>query len=370
MSSTKFFRFPWAASGDKIDIPDTVPPSGAVSYPQGFGPDYERNPATDPLAKRVPRDETNQLYYDLTSNLRAWQIGALPEWVTAAQNGGTAVTYPAGSLVRHDQSGAFVNYMALIETDGEPGVSADWTTTPFDVTNTLRLNRTYPEVETIDNEMTVTSIGGNIVLSETSETWVWRGHRRFSVGDFLLADRTLAHTANKTYHLRWHAPGTGTATPEATYPNGRFELADMTALTEDDAQYDSTYDRVLIARVVTNGANVATVTQIPNAHEIHGTALVYKSTISQSLDWTELLGADLAVVLPRTPRDLTVSIRMLAATTGKPDGAAMVNATGFLQMHGVRPKTGTTRYGGAVEYVFQDSQYSEGSIEVEWRYFA
>ena len=122
----KFFRFPWAASGDKTTIPDVAPPSGAVSYPQGFGPDYERDPSIDPLAKRVPRDETNQLYYDITSNLRDWQVGGLPYWAAASQNGGTAVTYPAGSIVRHDHSGEFVNYIALTETSGQPGVSDDW----------------------------------------------------------------------------------------------------------------------------------------------------------------------------------------------------------------------------------------------------
>lgn len=126
MSSTHFYRFPWAVSGDKTPVPDVAPGSGAVSYPQGFGPDYERDPTLDPLAKRVPRDETNQYLFDITSNLRAWQIGGSPEWVTAAQNGGVAVTYPIASIVRHDQSGAFVNYVARVETSDEPGTSTDW----------------------------------------------------------------------------------------------------------------------------------------------------------------------------------------------------------------------------------------------------
>lgn len=122
MSSTKFFRFPWATSGDKATIPNAVQPSGAVSYSQGFGPDYERNPATDPLAKRVPRDESNQLYYDITDNLRAWQVAGLPEWVTSAQNDGSPVSYPINALVRHDQSGAFRNYLSLVAANtAEPG---------------------------------------------------------------------------------------------------------------------------------------------------------------------------------------------------------------------------------------------------------
>ena len=99
MSNQKFYRVPFAASGDRAPIPDTVDPGGSVSYPQGFGPDYERPPGTDPLAKRVPRDETNQYIYDLTDNLRQYQLAGTPEWVTAAQNGGTPVPYDINARV-------------------------------------------------------------------------------------------------------------------------------------------------------------------------------------------------------------------------------------------------------------------------------
>lgn len=145
-----------------------------------------------------------------------------------------------------------------------PWVATGDVSGPIKLNDTLRLNQTFPEIETADNKLTVTSSAGGIVLTGTGETWIWRGHRRFSVGAFLLADRTMAHTANKTYHLRWHAPGTGTATPEATYPNGRFELADMAGLTETNSGYDTTHDRMLIARVVTDESNVATITALAN----------------------------------------------------------------------------------------------------------
>lgn len=128
MSSTKFFQFPWATYGDKASIPDTVQVDGSVSYPEGFGVDYELELGVDAAALPVPRPETNQLYYDLTSNIRAWQLAGLPEWATAAQNGGVAVTYPKSAMVRHDYTGAFLAYFANVATDDEPGTSADWST--------------------------------------------------------------------------------------------------------------------------------------------------------------------------------------------------------------------------------------------------
>ena len=128
MSSTKFFRFPWATSGDKASIPETAQVDGSVSYLEGFGFDYELELGVNAAAKPVPRPESNQLYFDITENLRAWQLAGLPEWVTAAQNGGVAVAYPKSAIVRHDYTGAFLLYFAEVATDDEPGTSADWTT--------------------------------------------------------------------------------------------------------------------------------------------------------------------------------------------------------------------------------------------------
>lgn len=129
MSATKFFRTPFATTGDKAAIPDDVQPSGAISWAQGFGPDYERNPATDPLAKRVPRDETNQYLFDITTNLRQYQVNGFPEWITSAQNGGAPLAYPLNSYVRWNggAGSGWVVYVAKV--DGatlEPGVASGW----------------------------------------------------------------------------------------------------------------------------------------------------------------------------------------------------------------------------------------------------
>lgn len=102
MSSQYFFRTPFAASGDVAPIPVEAPVDGSVSYTSGWGGDYELDPTSDPDAKRIPRDQTNQLNFAITENLRQYQLFGAPEWVTSAQNGGSAVSYARGVYVWYD----------------------------------------------------------------------------------------------------------------------------------------------------------------------------------------------------------------------------------------------------------------------------
>lgn len=98
----KFFRIPFALSGDKATIPDTVDAVlGSVSYPEGFGFNYQRDYATDPLALNVPRDQSNQLYFDITNALAELQAQGVPDFITSALNGGTAYSYAAWAIVRY-----------------------------------------------------------------------------------------------------------------------------------------------------------------------------------------------------------------------------------------------------------------------------
>lgn len=90
----KIFKTPFATQGDVAVIPDALQPTGAVSFAQGFGPDYER-PNTDPLYKPVPRDETNYLYRAITSAIGELQIQGLPSWATEG------APYPIEARVRH-----------------------------------------------------------------------------------------------------------------------------------------------------------------------------------------------------------------------------------------------------------------------------
>lgn len=123
----------------------------------------------------------------------------------------------------------------------------------------------YPEINAASGTFSLPSAPGQVTIG-TAQTWQWRGLKTFSTASFLAGLLTFATQASKTYHLIWDASGTGLATPASTYPNGLFSLIDRTAANpvETDPVYDSTYDRMLIGRVVTDGSNNPTVTPLIN----------------------------------------------------------------------------------------------------------
>lgn len=139
----------------------------------------------------------------------------------------------------------------------------------------------HAEVKTADRRFSIAAAGGNVVI--TAATVLWRGWNEFDLTAITAPNRTFATAASKTYHLRWDAPGTGQATPAATYPNGRFTLWDLanatynpTALASGNVAFDTTYDSLLVAIVTTNGANVATVTALANSSRLavsHATSI-------------------------------------------------------------------------------------------------
>jgi|GEM_PF-1699344 len=162
----------------------------------------------------------------------------------------------------------------------------------------LKNNLVFPEIETADAKLLITDNADGTLTIDAAQTWLWRGVFRFSSDDINLAGRTVTTVANKTYHVRWHAPGTGTAAPVETYPNGRIELVDITAAAppEGDETYDTTYDKMLVARIVTDGANAATITALANkaalslkaAYDTTSVAYgdnAYGKSFTTSLEW-------------------------------------------------------------------------------------
>lgn len=101
----KFFIKPFAFAGDVAAIPDDVQVDGSVSYDQGWGFDYQRELGVDPLAKPVPRDQTNGLMNAITANLGQYQRNGSPEFITAADNGGVAYGYDLGATVKWRATG-------------------------------------------------------------------------------------------------------------------------------------------------------------------------------------------------------------------------------------------------------------------------
>lgn len=110
----KKFVVPFASTGNKTAVPNTLQPDGTVSYAQGFGPDYELDKTVDPVnAKDVPRAQTNQLYYDLTDAVGEQQLYGVALWgADRAPYPLNARAYHTGKLWRSNVS----------NNNGEPGI--------------------------------------------------------------------------------------------------------------------------------------------------------------------------------------------------------------------------------------------------------
>lgn len=94
ISNAPFFKYAFAQSGDKTRIPQDQDPQGRVSYQQGFGGAYSKDPVAD--GYYILRDNFNQLMYDTTNAIRQLQINGGNLWsAEIAANGG----YPAGAVV-------------------------------------------------------------------------------------------------------------------------------------------------------------------------------------------------------------------------------------------------------------------------------
>jgi hypothetical protein len=96
----KFFRLPFATTGDKTAVPDAVDTNGNVSYSQGYGFDYQRQ-KTDPAAKNIERDKMNQIFFDMTTAIAELQSQGVPDFITTALNGGTAYSYAQYAVVKY-----------------------------------------------------------------------------------------------------------------------------------------------------------------------------------------------------------------------------------------------------------------------------
>jgi len=199
----------------------------------------------------------------------------------------------------------------------------------------------YPEIVTNSGVMQFSTSTGQVVLQDTS-VWQWRGLRRYTTAMFTLVQRTFSTTPNRTYHLRWDAPGTGLAIPADTYPNGLFSLRDLTdsgynpsAAQEQWAQFDTTYDSMLVARVKTDGANSPTVTTCLNKQYMMTTFQKSSATETFSSPGDPSWQIPVSVTLnwSRMPRMslLWTNVNQGGVTgTGNPsmEGFDMINGTG------------------------------------------
>lgn len=111
----------------------------------------------------------------------------------------------------------------------------------------------FPEIITDDGKIAVTSPSIGTVRVPGGTTFQHRGiYRVATVQTDFLTD------ASKTYHLRWNA------TDGFTMKDLASGAYNPTAAAESNAAFDSTYDDMLVARIITNSSNVPTITNLVN----------------------------------------------------------------------------------------------------------
>ncbi|MGO7149004.1 hypothetical protein ACCS52_26570 [Rhizobium ruizarguesonis] len=243
---------------------------------------------------------------------------------TAAGTSGSRV--PAAAL-EHPQR----EIMAVLAAAGIPGSSDDLTqllqaiqfliaaaTGGGDTSNFVLMPAArarlpiFPEILTADGRIPVTSPSAGQVRVPAGYDFLHRGI--FAV---TTVQTDFATAANKTYHLRWSSVA-------------GFALKDLadsgynpTALAETDESFDSSYDNMLVARVVTNASNVPTITNLVNLNRLEaetttagsGTSAGDNNSYSNTftLNWS------------RTPKAQVVGSMVFTGTSSVGSGQTIVN---------------------------------------------
>ncbi len=170
----------------------------------------------------------------------------------------------------------------------------------------------FPEVQNAAGHFGVVSPGAGQVRVPAGVSFLHRG-----ISPYNTSQTDLATDASKAYHLRWNK-------------TDGFTLKDLASggynpgtVSESDAKFDTTFDDMLVARVITNSSNVPTITNLVNrdrlflSTRITGTATGnpsgnYNFSTTQSFNWA------------RTPKTKSISGSIAAAAVspqGSMDGA-------------------------------------------------
>lgn len=122
----------------------------------------------------------------------------------------------------------------------------------------------FPEVTTNSGVIAITAPSTGTIRVPAGAVILHRGIRTYPT-----VEVDLPTVASKTYHLRWTPTG-GAA--------GTFVLKDLADVTynptvaaETNAAFDSSYDDMLVARIVTNSSNVAAITTLKNVARVMDT---------------------------------------------------------------------------------------------------
>lgn len=208
----------------------------------------------------------------------------------------------------------------------------------------------YPNCLSSNGTFDLTSPSPGTIRVPAGVDYVMRGGTPYTT-----TQTDMTTVANKTYHVRWSSE-TG------------FRILDLASLTynptsavEANAAFDSTYDSMLVARVVTNGSNVATITNLINRpkliHQVNR-----RDTLNSTLNWATLAGSDVSLNWARTPEVAFMGMNEFRSNGSGPDGIATPGGAGKILNIGARiPAAGANRYGiPALEVYYEDDAGNNG----------
>lgn len=133
----------------------------------------------------------------------------------------------------------------------------------------------FPDVQHADGHLGTFTTGPGVLRIPGGRTFLHRG-----IFPITTVQTDLNTDLSKTYHLRWN-------------PTDGFQLKDLAsgtynpgALAETNEAFDSKFDDMLVARVVTNSSNALTVTNLINKDRYFKSLV--KATMETGPSWTGL----------------------------------------------------------------------------------
>ncbi len=128
----------------------------------------------------------------------------------------------------------------------------------------------FPEVLNTNGHFGVTSPATGQVRIPAGVSFQHRG-----IFPLTTVQQDFATDASKTYHIRWNS------TDGFTLKDLANNVYNPAVVAETDSRFDSTYDDMLVARVITNSSNVPTVTNLVNKDRLFS-ALLVNETITRT----------------------------------------------------------------------------------------
>lgn len=169
----------------------------------------------------------------------------------------------------------------------------------------------FPHVDTVTRHMGLTSPAPGQILIPVNIPFLHRGVFLDNSSNYSVGQRTFATASSKTYHVRW----------SSTLGFRMLDLTDVaynpTALAEDNVAFDTAFDDLLVARVVTDAGNTATITNLINQYR-------YRTEISRASS----LGSETTTVYPlNMGRTAEINLRTIIPPDAGRDTDLRLNVT-------------------------------------------